>query len=594
VALSTRPARTTPAAADDKVGRLAALALLFHDRHTLCDRIDAALAALRRSGVWAVVGESELLGDLRSMLAEAKSVLGREEPDVGLLYAWLGDVVWEVAREVDQDLAAKVVRDREMGDRYAEELAEWQDYVTHLVGALREARAVQAPIRREQAALRRLDGMVTQVDRMLKERNFTEADRRLRELSDPAEWGPADQLSRDIPDRIEEVRRFSQQADLLLLRSPDQQDRLHYTVLLRTPSEPGTVGVNIEAASTLAGPDSARLREAMARVTEAVNSGLVRGFSGAEAGATRLMSAGATPNRSPVAPVALNELIRDVGDLLYRLVIPEQIHPYLTATCSLTITTNDLELPWELMLVDDEPLCARQPVARMPMGRALPRRRRPREGESKLRFLLVHADPDGSLSKAGDEVAEIERALTGELQDRIEVVRLRPAESSGERLNDALRGGRFDVIHYAGHAAFDKTDGDLSGLLLHEKEVFFAQKIRRLVEGRPLVFLNACESGMTANEKQPQRIDRHLQLPAEGLASAFIYGGAVGCIGSIWPVFDGPAAAFAISFYKAVLDGYPLGEAMRRARELSLKEHPNQVTWATFVLYGDPRYRLVD
>jgi len=241
-----------------------------------------------------------------------------------------------------------------------------------------------------------------------------------------------------------------------------------------------------------------------------------------------------------------------------------------------------------------EPLCVRQPVARMPMGRALPRPRQVRTTGGKLRFLLIHADPAGTLPKAGEEVAEIERALKADLEDRIEVVRLRPEQANGQQLNDVLRGGQFDVIHYAGHAAFKDGDGDLSGLLLHEHEVFFAQKIRRLVEGRPLVFLNACQSGRTANERQPQQVEKYLQLPAEGLASAFIYGGAVACVGSVWPVYDGPAAAFAVSFYKAVLDGYPLGEAMRRARKISLDERPGQVTWATFVLYGDPRYRLVD
>jgi hypothetical protein len=59
-------------------------------------------------------------------------------------------------------------------------------------------------------------------------------------------------------------------------------------------------------------------------------------------------------------------------------------------------------------------------------------------------------------------------------------------------------------------------------------------------------------------------------------------------------VFDGPAAEFAVAFYLAVLDGYPLGEAMRLAREMSYRKNPDQITWATFVLYGDPRYRLVD
>ena len=112
-------------------------------------------------------------------------------------------------------------------------------------------------------------------------------------------------------------------------------------------------------------------------------------------------------------------------------------------------------------------------------------------------------------------------------------------------------------------ADFNRDDGDLSGLLLHDKELLFAQKIRRLLEGRPLVFLNACESGLVANERESPSINTYLQVPAEGLASAFIYGGAVGCVGSIWPVYDRPAADFAVEFYDHVLKGYSTGEAMR-------------------------------
>lgn len=123
------------------------------------------------------------------------------------------------------------------------------------------------------------------------------------------------------------------------------------------------------------------------------------------------------------------------------------------------------------------------------------------------------------------------------------------------------------------------------------KEIFFAQKIRRLTEGRPLVFLNACQSGRTANEDQPSRTD-YLLEPAEGLASAFLYGGALACIGSLWPIYDKPAAEFALEFYRKALEGYMLGEAMRLARVEIKRQHPDQVTWAAFALYGDATFRL--
>jgi hypothetical protein len=37
-----------------------------------------------------------------------------------------------------------------------------------------------------------------------------------------------------------------------------------------------------------------------------------------------------------------------------------------------------------------------------------------------------------------------------------------------------------------------------------------------------------------------------------------------------------------------------IGEAMRQARLKIRADHPNEITWAAFVLYGDPTYRLVE
>ena len=116
--------------------------------------------------------------------------------------------------------------------------------------------------------------------------------------------------------------------------------------------------------------------------------------------------------------------------------------------------------------------------------------------------------------------------------------------------------------------------------------------MRRLLEGRPLVFLNACESGRTANEQEPQAVRRYLQRPAEGLASSFLYGGAAGCIGALWPVYDRPARDLAVEFYNRVVEGHMIGEALRQARLCIREQYPDQITWASFVLYGDPTYQL--
>ena len=237
-------------------------------------------------------------------------------------------------------------------------------------------------------------------------------------------------------------------------------------------------------------------------------------------------------------------------------------------------------------------LCVKRPVGRMPMGRAFPRkvRLRARVGD-RLRFLLIYADPGGNLGKARIEVESIERALKDKWKERIEIQLLMGSEATGSALNDALRGGAFDVIHYAGHAAFERQDPELSGLLLHDNEVFFAQKIQR-PGGGPA----ACIPERLRVEPHSQRAGRSNHgLPrgkAEGLASAFVYGGALSCIGALWPVYDQGAADFAVGFYNRLLEGNLVGEALRLARKEIRRQRPDEINWASYVLYGDPTFRL--
>ena len=110
-------------------------------------------------------------------------------------------------------------------------------------------------------------------------------------------------------------------------------------------------------------------------------------------------------------------------------------------------------------------------------------------------------------------------------------------------------GQSFDFIHYAGHAHFVAKSPGESGLKLKDT-VLTADKIRRLNKGWSLVFLNAGESGAVANSTQAQQVSYllHNPKPVVGLASAFVYTGALGCVGSIWLIYDKPAAELAVKF----------------------------------------------
>jgi CHAT domain-containing protein len=251
------------------------------------------------------------------------------------------------------------------------------------------------------------------------------------------------------------------------------------------------------------------------------------------------------------------------------------------------------------MRLDNRVLCLEQPVARMPMGHAVPRRAEQSRGvRDQKRFLLIWSDPFGDLSWTKQEIESIARALRAEPGTDVIV----EEAVTNKMLNDRLEAGDdYDVIHYAGHARFHPTNADESALLVHARKTgrsgtqrlladhYYAEKIRRILHGQPLVFLNACQ---TAQIQSEQRDETGRAAPPGGLASAFVYGGAKACVGSLWPVRDDYAAEFAVEFYKRLLEGETIGEAMRQARTHTRDMHGHSQTWSTFVLYGNPMFRL--
>jgi len=186
-------------------------------------------------------------------------------------------------------------------------------------------------------------------------------------------------------------------------------------------------------------------------------------------------------------------------------------------------------------------------------------------------------------------------SIANALGSTLDIERVDPAQATNARINDILFGKPFDFLHYAGHAKFDTNDPNQSGLQLKDS-LLTAEKIRLSKKGGTLVFLNACESGTIARDSQAQRVSYLLSKPEPvvGLASAFVYSGALGCVGSLWPVYDKPAAELAVLFYQYVLAGEPIGEALRRARNDIRGQYPREVTWAGYVLYGDPTFRLTE
>jgi hypothetical protein len=109
-----------------------------------------------------------------------------------------------------------------------------------------------------------------------------------------------------------------------------------------------------------------------------------------------------------------------------------------------------------------------------------------------------------------------------------------------------------------------------------------------------LCFVNACETTSPpeqdpADDDDGAVLDWDRQYDIFGLARSFLESGAY-LLGSRWLLPDQPAALFAKTFYTHLLElGEPIGKAITEGRRKVRKEHPDDISWASYIYYGDPR-----
>jgi len=465
-----------------------------------------------------------------------------------------------------QSISARIETEQEVSER----LARMQTKAKALAQDLKDAQREGLGLREEREQLAQLTALLGRAEELSLQGRRQEASTAL----DTIDEEQLDQLKNKIEDRLSSAKLLQRKTTLSVARMPETGGVTSYNVILNVSGAGLHDASSIQGSIKIAHSDRVDLRQAIDDLTTVINV---------------LFGAQSTlRGKMPDLPEheALDSL-SELGDLMYRLFLPTAIQKHLRGEeTPVLIASNDLELPWELMYVDDDFLCLRVPIGRMPMLRDFPRRN-DYTREDKLRFLLI-GNPTGDLPATEEEVKSIARRLR---KQQAEVETWLGDEVTGLKLHRALASGRYDVIHYSGHAYFNLQNPDESGLLLAGQNVFIAQTIQRTLRGRPLILLNACESG---REMMRDGEVSYTASETEGLASSFIRGGALGILGTLWPIFDEGAAEFAATFYDGLLSGKALGEAVRLARLQLRKSHPHDVTWASFVLYGDPTLTVLE
>lgn len=225
-----------------------------------------------------------------------------------------------------------------------------------------------------------------------------------------------------------------------------------------------------------------------------------------------------------------------------------------------------------------------------------------------LRVLLV-VNPTGDLDGADKEGEDLERVLFG--LELVQVKVLRHDEATREAILQEMGSGRYDVLHYAGHAFFDPEDRSRSGLIcagsgpVHGSSVLNGQDVSQLPHLPSTIVFNACESARIRSLPVPSGVIDGRNLSARrklaatgnrseqqaGLCEALLRGGISQFVGTYWPVDDNAAKVFAARFYEGLLSGKTVRESVISGRnkvyELPAGPHPD---FANYIHYGDPTF----
>ncbi len=302
--------------------------------------------------------------------------------------------------------------------------------------------------------------------------------------------------------------------------------------------------------------------------------------------------------------------VKTLGSWLFQKYIRDEVlqlvQEHVSLKSPLTLSVDDTEIPWELMFdsATNDFLALKLPLGKR-FRTSEPFRSWANTTRPANRCLLVgvpHTNLAGyePLHHIENEIERLKNIFSS--WDGID---FNPAtdilfddDAIAFEFETRLVTGNYKIIHFAGHAYYEISGpGSYSkaGLVMKDR-IMDLDDIKSMKKGgRPLIFLNACQSAFEKNERTELGYAGSYSL---GIASAFILSGAVACVGNIWPVVDDKAAIFAEYFYGELRRGKSLGEALRAAKELYRAENPpddfpNDLTWLSYVLYGDPTQKIL-
>jgi tetratricopeptide (TPR) repeat protein/CHAT domain-containing protein len=278
------------------------------------------------------------------------------------------------------------------------------------------------------------------------------------------------------------------------------------------------------------------------------------------------------------------------GQLLWEQLLTRSVRAKLksTGTRDLVLSLEEelVSIPWELLYDGSEFLALKFNVGRLICSQQEQAQPRSRNITSKPRMLIL-ANPTADLKGAYDEGINI-RNQFDKAREKVSID-FKSTDIDALFVKKALR--EYDIVHFAGHCEYEKSDPQKTGWLLRDGRFTTSDILSMGADTLmpSLVFSNACQSAQV----NKAAVDSDYQEKTYSLASAFLFSGVRHYVGVIQRIEDPVSLVFAREFYQQLIRGNSVGRSIRLSRLRLIKDYGiNSCLWAGYILYGAPDFVL--
>jgi len=318
-------------------------------------------------------------------------------------------------------------------------------------------------------------------------------------------------------------------------------------------------------------------------------------------------------DKDPASKLQQLKSLQKIGQLFWDHLLSRAIKGKLkdTPSCGLTLSLDEelIYIPWELIFDGKDFLGLKFSLGRLIRSKGDSASVQYRDLTDSFKMLIL-ANPNGDLKSAYLEGLNIKN----QFNHKNKKIQVDFKSTNIDRHYVKKNICDYDIVHFAGHCEFDKTEVKDSGWVLSDG-VFKVADILKMGQSCSLpvlIFSNACHSAQVDSVRDrtleasdgclrqpdfngvgvnPVLIDSEYQQVNYGMASAFLFAGVRHYIGSIRKIEDNASSVFAQEFYTKLISGASVGESLQLSKLKLVKEYGLAgLHWVNYLLYGDPSF----